>query len=287
MLSYRHAFHAGNTADILKHLIFSFCLDYMGQKAKPYLYIDTHAGAGLYDLSSGYAVQNREWEQGAGALLQSTAEAPAITGMPLLRPYLTVLRGFYEQKRYPGSPAIALSMLREQDRAVCFELQSTDFEALSGLCSGDRRFSVRREDGPVSLKALLPPGERRACILIDPSWELKTDYDTIPACIEKALRRFPTALYIIWYPLLRATGQGELDAKRRELPARLIAAHTIDCLNVELITADPEKPGTKNMYGSGLVIFNPPWTLKASLDEALPFVARALGACNFVSRTVS
>jgi 23S rRNA (adenine2030-N6)-methyltransferase len=268
MLSYRHAFHAGNAADILKHSVLLFCLDYLGQKDTPYLCVDTHAGAGFYSLGEGYALQNREWEAGIGRLTGPEAALPA-----MLERLAALVRGFRPDGArdgggpwYPGSPALIRALLRPRDRAVCFELHPADFGILTQGLGADPRFSLRREDGFAGLKSLLPPPPRRACIFIDPPYEVKEDYKTLPAALAEALRRFPTGLYIIWYPLL-----GNRDSS----PAgSLWDPHRGNKCRVELRTALRQDRG---MYGSGLVVYNPPWTLKAALESTLPVMAELLG----------
>jgi 23S rRNA (adenine2030-N6)-methyltransferase len=278
VLSYRHAFHAGNAADVLKHGILTFCLDYMGQKETPYLCIDTHAGAGQYRLTEGYAAFNREWEGGIGRLW-AAASLP-----PLLSRYAALTRSPPEGA-YPGSPAIIRRLLRPQDRGVCFELHPADFASLGETLEGDSRFRLFREDGLGGLKALLPPPSRRGCVFIDPSYEVKDDYTRLPEALGEGLRRFPGGLYILWYPLLgreHPAMAGAGGARVRELPETLrsrFRAAPVQRLcrrlcRVELRTAGA---GARGMYGSGLVIANPPWTLKAALEEAMPELARILG----------
>jgi 23S rRNA (adenine2030-N6)-methyltransferase len=171
---------------------------------------------------------------------------------------------------YPGSPALLRALLRQQDRAVCFELHGKDFAILSEGLKGDRRFRVRQEDGFAGLKGLLPPPSRRACVFIDPPYEIKEDYAVLPQVLEEALRRFPTGLYIIWYPLL-----GHRDDA---LPETLFDLHKRSSAGnrcrVELRVASQADRG---MYGCGLVIYNPPWTLKAALEGSMPFMAELLG----------
>jgi 23S rRNA (adenine2030-N6)-methyltransferase len=167
---------------------------------------------------------------------------------------------------YPGSPALIRALLRPRDRVVCFELHPADFNILTQGLGADPRFSLRREDGFAGLKGLLPPPSRRACIFIDPPYEVKEDYKTLPAALTEALRRFPTGLYIIWYPLL---------GNRESSPAgALWAPHRGNKCRVELRTAPRTDRG---MYGSGLVVYNPPWTLKAALENTLPVMAELLG----------
>lgn len=267
MLSYRHAFHAGNHADVLKHLVLRHCLEYMGKKDRPYIYIDTHAGAGSYPLEEGYAAQNKEWETGVGRLSRED-------GMPEeLRRYLDILEHFAEGgagRRYPGSPALARGLLRETDRAVLFELHGTDYELLRQECAEDRRCRVLNEDGLRALAGLLPPIQRRACILIDPPYEMKEDYAEVPRTLGEALRRFPQGVYLVWYPLLNRP-------EARELGERLISLHRGNACLAELALR-PAPDSERGMYGSGLALLNPPWTLKAALGECLPYLADRLGS---------
>jgi 23S rRNA (adenine2030-N6)-methyltransferase len=256
-----------------------YCLDYLGQKETPFLVVDTHAGAGFYSLAEGYAAQNREWERGIGRLLDQ-ALLP-----PLLAEYAALMREALGVEippagTYPGSPALIQRLLREQDRAVCFELHPADFTALEENFAADRRFRLLREDGLGGLKALLPPPSRRGCVFIDPPYELKSDYTTVPEKLAEALRRFSTGLYITWYPLLgrrsgdgAATGSGGEGAALRET---LLGLYNGNRCAVELRTAAADN-GAKRMYGSGLVLYNPPWTLRAALEESLPVLAAILG----------
>jgi 23S rRNA (adenine2030-N6)-methyltransferase len=290
VLSYRHSFHAGNAADVLKHTALVFCLDYLGQKEKPFLCVDTHAGAGCYALTEGYAARNREWERGVARLAAYGKKLP-----PALRRYLDLAESSAESRLpgdsgpagqtpapvYPGSPGFIQKLLRPQDRAACFELHPADFALLAEGFAGDPRFMIRREDGPAALKALLPPPSRRGCILIDPSYELIDDYRLIPEALAEALGRFPQGIYIIWYPLLRdrAGSSPALPENLRQrrlsqaLPEKLAALYAGNRCRIEFRTGD--SGGT--LFGSGLVIYNPPWTLKAALEEALPVLGETLG----------
>ncbi|MFP3040813.1 23S rRNA (adenine(2030)-N(6))-methyltransferase RlmJ [Treponema primitia] len=274
MLSYRHGFHAGNTADVLKHAVLIYCMEYLGQKEAPFLVIDTHSGAGRYFLTGGYAAQNREWEQGVGRLMDQ-AVLP-----PLLDRYVALVReslgtSLQNARRYPGSPALIQRLLRFQDRAVCFELHPADFTALEETLTGDRRFRVLREDGFGGLKALLPPPSRRGCVFIDPSYEMKSDYEAVPEKLAEALRRFPTGLYIIWYPLLVSDDAGEGATLQETLRETLLGLYGGNRCAVELRTR-AAGGGGKRLYGSGLVIYNPPFTLRKTLEESLPALADLL-----------
>jgi 23S rRNA (adenine2030-N6)-methyltransferase len=276
MLSYRHAFHAGSVPDILKHGVLIFCLEYQKRKEKPLLCIDTHGGAGYYHLTEGYAAQNREWEQGITPLLNETVE----TLPPLVKGLVVLARGYNPEDRtgitrYPGSPAIMAALLRPQDRAVCFELHPADFALLRDYFRGDPRLRIRREDGFAALKALLPPPSRRALVFIDPSYEMKEDYRILPEVLKDALVRFPSGTYIIWYPLLGREGKSP-SGGNTGLPERLWSLYQGNRLQVEL-RAEYGVSENRGLWGSGLIIFNPPWTLKEALEESLPVLGRILG----------
>jgi 23S rRNA (adenine2030-N6)-methyltransferase len=268
MLSYRHAFHAGNHADILKHFVLVHCLGYMGRKEKPFLFVDTHAGAGLYHLEEGYADKNKEWLAGIGAL----RELPENTIPPATARYCIAVEEIVRTETgscYPGSPLVAQRFLREQDRAVLFELHPTDFRILEDRLKDDRRIQVRREDGLGALASLLPPPSRRACIFIDPPYELKEDYERVPLMLEQALKRFPQGVYILWHPLL---SQSEPQA----MADRLLSLYRGNRCAAQIRIRE-KQPGTHGMYGSGVVVYNPPWMLKQALEENLPFLAQTLG----------
>jgi 23S rRNA (adenine2030-N6)-methyltransferase len=275
MLSYRHAFHAGNAADIFKHTVLLHCLDYLKRKEAPLLVVDTHAGAGFYSLVEGYAALHREWEQGVGRLLE------AETLPPLLARHAALAReALARDGRYPGSPALIQRLLRSQDRGACFELHPTDFSLLADSLKDDKRFRILREDGLRGLKALLPPPGRRGCVFVDPSYELRSDYGAVPEGLAEALSRFATGVYIVWYPLLRPKpGQRALPWEAATpwvaLRETLLALHSGNRFAVELFS--PGSGSEKRMFGSGLAIYNPPYTLREALDEGLPALAELLG----------
>jgi 23S rRNA (adenine2030-N6)-methyltransferase len=289
MLSYRHGFHAGNSADVLKHTILVFCLDYLVQKEKPFLCVDTHAGAGSYPLLTGFAAQNREWEQGIAKLRDFPApgntdrEGQRVQAKvpPLVRRYRELIPD--EGSTYPGSPVLMARLLRARDRALCFELHPGDFAALSEFLKDDRRFSIRQEDGFAALKGLLPPPSRRGLVLIDPPYELKEDYARLVETLSEALERFPTGLYIVWYPLLRNDPRPDAG-NSPPFGDTLLGLYGGNRCRVEFYT--PEKPRSsaeakgispRGFYGSGMVIYNPPWTLGAALEESLPWLGEIMG----------
>ncbi|MGD9939181.1 MAG: 23S rRNA (adenine(2030)-N(6))-methyltransferase RlmJ [Clostridia bacterium] len=299
MLSYRHAFHAGNHGDVLKHLVLLECLDHLANKDKPYLYVDTHAGAGAYALDSGYAAMNCEWAAGiarlgtygAGSHASGSAPGTAPGGLggpvnpehenPIPLPSLIVryLRSIAEfgvsdpGSWYPGSPALAAQCMRHGDRAVLCELHSSDHALLHERFAADRRFKVLKTDGFAQLKALLPPPTRRGIVLIDPSYELAQDYSSIPTTLKDALARFATGIYLIWYPLLERQEARDLPAAVESLADSL---GRYRFLRAELRIRS-SIPGERGMAGSGMLVLNPPWQLAKALEEVLPVLTAALG----------
>ena len=266
MLSYRHAFHAGNHADVLKHMVLVELIGHLRQKDKPFWYIDTHAGAGMYALDTPTALKTAEFRDGIGRLwIQDNLPAPVQAYVDQVRQ----LNRSGKLLRYPGSPQIALQLLRPADRLHLFDLHSTDSRLLQKEYAGDRRIRALAGDGFAGMKALLPPQPRRALVLIDPSYEDRQDYRQVVDAMDDALRRFATGVYMLWYPLL----------SRREavrLPASLAALRDRDWLQVELRVKAPSEDGI-GMHGSGLFVFNPPWTLPAMLEDALPALVHLLG----------
>lgn len=267
MLSYRHAFHAGNHADVLKHAVLIALLDHLNQKDKPWWYIDSHAGAGIYDLASEQARKNAEFDTGIGRLWQCD-DLP-----PMLANYVELVRGLNpggQLRLYPGSPWCAYRKARPDDRLRLFELHPSDQRLLASTFSeAGRQVKVEAVDGHLGLKAVLPPPPRRALVLIDPSYEVKRDYPRTVEALKDGLARFANGTYVVWYPLLQKP-----DA--RQLPSRLKATHPTAWLDVTLSVQAPAKDGF-GMHGSGLFIVNPPWTLPAMLEATLPRLVALLG----------
>jgi 23S rRNA (adenine2030-N6)-methyltransferase len=263
MLSYRHAFHAGNHADVLKHLVQVLVLQYLVKKqGKPLCYIDTHAGAGSYDLRAANACKNREFDSGIARLWQR-ADLP-----PTLASYVTLVRSFNpagQLVQYPGSPAIAARILHGDHRLQLFELHPDDGSRLARWATRDRRIKVEEGDGFAALKALLPPSERRALVMIDPPYEVKTDYVTAVSVLQLAVKKFPTGVYALWYPLLERESVGKLVKK--------LEAMSVKSLLVELPVQAPTEEG---MYGSGMFVINPPWVLQQQLQSCLPYLQEVL-----------
>jgi 23S rRNA (adenine2030-N6)-methyltransferase len=267
MLSYRHAFHAGNHADVLKHFIEIQLLRYLAKKEKPFWYIDTHAGAGCYSLDSGYSIHNAEYESGI-TRLWGRNDMPS----PLAE-YVALVKRFNpdgQLKLYPGSPLIALELLREQDKMRLFELHPADSEILGQNISGHgAQVLIQTADGFDALKALLPPPPRRALVLIDPPYEVMQDYQRVISALRDGLTRFATGIYAAWYPLLQRAEALNLPGQLKRLPVK-------SWLNVSLSVQAPNKDGF-GMHGSGLFIINPPWLLHEVLQLVMPYLVNVLG----------
>lgn len=267
MLSYRHAFHAGSHADVLKHAILLEVLSYYNAKDKPWSYIDTHAGAGCYALAADYAQQTREFGEGI-ARLWGESDLPE-----MLQAYLAMVGQFNPDGHlavYPGSPAVAMTCLRPADRMRLFELHPTDEPVLADFFREEKaRVKVERADGFAALAGQLPPPSRRAVVLMDPAYEVKTDYRRVAEVAGSALRRFASGTYLIWYPLLARP-------EARHLPERLAKLGAGNWLRAELAVSRPPREGF-GMYGSGLYVINPPWNLPQRLKPALAWLADHLG----------
>lgn len=267
MLSYRHAFHAGNHADVLKHAVLVQLLRYLGQKDKAYWYIDTHAGAGVYSLVEGYATKTAEFETGIAKLWQRT-DLPEV-----LEDYLAQIRALNpdgQLRYYPGSPYLAWRLMRAQDRMRLFELHTTEIEVLRhNFRDAGRRAMLYAGDGFDGIKAILPPPPRRALVLVDPSFEDKRDYARTLGCIEESLKRFATGMYAVWYPQVT-----RIESQR--FPEQLKALQPTNWLHVTLTVSRPPSDGY-GLYGSGMFILNPPYTLAAQMKKTLPYLVDALG----------
>ena len=266
MLSYRHAFHAGNHADVLKHLILLQIAEYMGEKPAPFWIIDTHAGAGRYALESAHASKLAEYKDGIGRLWEAKGLPPAA------KDYVEMVRQLNPDgklKYYPGSPWLARQMLRDSDRLRLYEMHTTDAKLLLECFKGTgREVAITDGDGFIGLKAILPPPPRRALVLIDPSYETKSDYTAVVKALQESLKRFPTGTYALWYPML-----SKLES--RQLPDKLKRLGAANWLHATLEVKAPAKDGF-GMNGSGMFIINPPWTLEKKLHETLPKLTELL-----------
>lgn len=260
MLSYRHAFHAGNHADVLKHLVLVLTLEYYLRKDKPFWYIDTHAGAGLYQLGSAEAQKTHEFAHGIQLLWDADAPPTA------LHPYLSLLQQLNPHphlQQYPGSPWIAAQMLRPTDQLRLFELHPADFATLGGLLGKDKRTHFCKQDGLQGLLGLLPPPARRAVILIDPSYELKTDYQGVVDTLAKAHQRFATGTYLLWYPVINRARVGQMSAALQN-------SGITDILQIEFCPLPDSN--ALGMTGSGMFVINPPWLLENQMRDISPWL---------------
>jgi 23S rRNA (adenine2030-N6)-methyltransferase len=249
----------------MKHVVLVALLRYMTRKESPFCYIDTHAGAGSYDLRGEHARQTSESELGIGRILDAD-DAPA----PVAR-YLEIVRNFQESAgiaTYPGSPCFAAQLMRKYDRLMLCELHGSDFPQLRQLFKSDRRVHCYAEDGYRFSTGLVPPAERRGLILMDPSYELKNEYATAIATLGKLHRRFATGVYALWYPLLAERNSAAL---KRSIDRLAIP----DVLNLELVVAN--RSAEAGMYGCGMILVNPPWTLRNEMELALPYLTEKLG----------
>jgi len=257
MLSYRHEYHAGNHADVLKHLVQIAILDYMIQKDKPITYIDTHAGQAIYTLNSALASKNKEYEQGFHKI--------RILKHPLIERY----QRYFDNDFYLGSVAIAQDILRDEDRLRCFEMHPTDFTRLSDNTAGDKRVKCFSSDGFQGLISQVPPQSKRGFILIDPSYETTNDYHQVIECLKKAMVKFANGVYMVWYPLLI---KQEVDHLHRKLTTLKIQGKPVDSLSLQLTV----RRRSEGMFGSGVFIINPPWQLESQFKDLLPLLESAM-----------
>ena len=267
-MNYRHAFHAGNFADVFKHAVLCRILHYLRAKPAAFRVIDTHAGAGLYDLSSPEASRGGEWHDGIERLVAAQFAAPVAA---LLAPYLEVIDALNERgrlKTYPGSPALARAWLRPQDRLIACEIEPKAAVALRQNLRGDTRIKTLEIDGWTALGAYVPPTERRGLVLVDPPFEEDGDFFRLARGLAAAHRKWATGIFTLWYPIKR---RSEPDAFAKALRRLGIAK----MLRAELMVGPLSDPARLN--GCGLILVNPPWTLENELSVLLPALAGVLG----------
>ncbi|OKP77266.1 23S rRNA (adenine(2030)-N(6))-methyltransferase RlmJ [Ensifer adhaerens] len=273
-MNYRHIYHAGNFADVLKHAVLARLVTYLQQKEKAFRVLDTHAGIGLYDLSSEEAQKTGEWRDGVGRLLEGELP-PEIAA--ILAPYLSSIRALNsgsELTLYPGSPKLARMLFRPQDRLSAMELHPDDYETLHRLFDADFQSRVTELDGWLALGAHLPPKEKRGLILVDPPFEKEGEYERLVDGLARGYRRFTGGVYCLWYPLKQGAPIKAFHEalKALDIPKMLCAELSV--------RSDRETTG---LSGSGLIIVNPPFTLKSELDLLLPFLKSRLGQDRFAS----
>ena len=266
MLAYRHAFHAGNHADVLKHTVLMLVLRHMNAKPKLYRFVDTHAGAGGYSLEGRYAQKKGEYEGGIGKLW-TRDDLPEV-----LRDYVELVRRFNPDgvlAQYPGSPAFAQMLLRPQDQLRAYELHPTEQKILRSTLLATPGATAYDGDGFEGLKSQVPPSSRRGVVLMDPSYEGNRDYGRVVATLREALARFAEGTYMVWYPQVS-------KVEAAQLPRRLEALAPKSWLNVRLAVHQPDAQGF-GLAGSGMFIVNPPHLLRAQIESVLPYLVESLG----------
>jgi len=275
-MNYRHAFHAGNFADVVKHAILTRILTYLMKKDAAFRVIDTHAGIGGYDLTGEIAKRSPEWKDGIGRLLN--AELPQ-KAAPLVAPYLEVIRELNPDglATYPGSPLLVRKLFRPQDRLSAMELHPEDYETLHALFEGDFQSRITRLDGWLALGAHLPPKEKRGLVLVDPPFEVEGEYERLVDGLAKAHRRFAGGIFCLWYPLKKGAPVKDFHAalKALEIPKMLCAELSV--------RSDRDVTG---LAGSGLIIVNPPYTLEDEMKLLLPCLTGLLAEAKGASFTI-
>jgi 23S rRNA (adenine2030-N6)-methyltransferase len=267
-MNYRHEFHAGNFADVFKHAVLSRILYHLHGKPAAFRVIDTHAGAGLYDLTSNAATRGGEWHDGIEKLL--SAELPADVAA-LLAPYFDVIGALNKQGRlrlYPGSPTLIQALLRPQDRLIACELEPKAYVSLARNLRGDSRIKTLEIDGWKALNAYVPPKERRGLVLVDPPFEADSDFSSLASGLDAAHRKWATGIYALWYPV---KGRREADL----LAKRIRRLRLPKVLRAEILIAPPRDPA--RLGGSGMILVNPPWTLEAELSAILRALVGVFG----------
>ena len=267
-MNYRHAYHAGNFADVVKHIILALIMDYLGRKEAPFVVIDGHAGIGVYDLAGIEAGKTGEWLNGLGRIA-GRADLP-----PALAPWLDAVRalnGGDALARYPGSPWLARLLTRPQDRLVLCEKHPEDFAILRAKFLDESRARVTCADAYATVKAAVPPPERRGLVVLDPPFEETDEFIKLSRGLGQALKRWPTGTYVIWYPI-------KTRAPVERFLGDLLTLNPPETLVAEVMLTDGSDPNRLN--GCGLAIINPPWILHDQLTQALPWLAEVLGDGN-------
>ena len=272
-MNYRHAFHAGNFADVIKHIVLTRILLYLQEKPAAFRVIDTHAGAGLYDLTGDEAQRSGEWLSGIARIVQARFSEKTL---PLIAPYLDIVRAFNsgaELKAYPGSPLIARALLRPHDHLTACELEGGARRQLLDALRRDPQARVVDLDGWTALTAFVPPKERRGLVVIDPPFEAKDEFERLASGFRTAFQKWPTGSYLLWYPVKSRRAADELA---REV-ARAAAGERPagKCLRLEFSAAPQEAGGP--LASTGLLMVNPPWTLHGELKTILPELEKPLG----------
>lgn len=282
-MNYRHAYHAGNFADVVKHIVLVRVIEYLKRKDKAFRIVDTHAGSGIYDLSGPQAQKTGEWREGIGQLL---AKWPGGESVALLQPYLEAVGagGGAAIETYPGSPLIARRLLRKQDRLSAVELHPEEAQPLRNLFAGDHQVRVIELDGWLVPGSQLPPKEKRGAVLIDPPFEKEGEFQRMTAALREGSRRWPGGIYLLWYPV-KDTAQ--VTAFRKEISACGVR----DVVDVHFMIRRPAPDGPPRLDGCGVIVLNPPFTLEGELrtvfKAVLPLLAPGGGGSFDIVRLVA
>src|SRR3954465_9143112 len=272
-MNYRHAFHAGGFADVIKHIVLVRILTHLQEKQAAFRVIDSHAGAGIYDLTGDEARRGGEWLTGIARIMQARFSE---TTAPLIKPYLDIIRAFNPRRdlqTYPGSPLIARALLRPQDRLVACEVEAGARKRLIDALRRDRQGRVVDLDGWMGLPAFVPPNERRGLVLIDPSYEQKDEFERLAGGFAQAFSKWPTGSYLLWYP---GKSPRAADSLASHVAATVAAGPSPGkCLRLEF-SVGPQAAGAA-LASAGLLIVNPPWTLAGELKSILPQLQKPLG----------
>ena len=261
-MNYRHVYHAGNFADVLKHIVLLLCLDYLQKKEGPLCVLDAHGGAGLYDLRSEEAAKTGEWERGIGSL-QGWTDAPGD-----LQLYLDAVRDDLTEGRYPGSPLLVARSLRPQDRMIANELHEPTFETLRSTLAPFRNARTMKMDAYECIRAHIPPGERRGLVLIDPPFEEKDEFETLVRQMRQWKKRWAAGVFLLWYPIKAHLPVAALKDAARNLGLRRT-------WSAETLILPRSQPETLN--GCGVIVFNAPYTVPERVEALLPFLKEAMG----------
>lgn len=267
-MNYRHAYHAGNFADVTKHIVLTRILEYLKQKDKAFRVIDTHAGVGLYDLAAGEAARTGEWQDGIGKIADAQIAEPVKS---LIAPWLKAVRSVNSDtslKKYPGSPKLTRMLLRKQDRLSAIELHPEDARLLAKQFTDDFQVRVIELDGWLALGAHVPPKEKRGLVLVDPPFEEKDEFERLTTRFRAGFERWPTGIFALWYPIKdrKAVAQFRKDLKATGIPK---------ILDTELYIRGPSPE--PRLDGTGMIIVNPPYTLAAELKQIFPEITRLMG----------
>jgi 23S rRNA (adenine2030-N6)-methyltransferase len=280
-MNYRHAFHAGNFADVIKHIVLTRVLLYLQEKPQAFRVIDTHAGSGRYDLTGDEARRGGEWQLGIGKLLAARLDAAVAQ---LIQPYLDIVQSYGgpELMAYPGSPLIARALLRPQDRLTACELDPTAHRQLVGALRRDSQARVVKIDGWLALPAYVPPQERRGVVLVDPAFEQPDEFGRLASGFEAAYAKWPTGTFLLWYPIKDARAAARFAVRVADAVAQTLAEGRqraglaerflrIEFQRERLIRSE-------GLTAAGLIVVNPPWTLERELNRIAPALAQVLGA---------